>query len=55
MGGVVDVTAILASLSAFGTAVAAGTCWIYKRGQESGRMQARLERLEEDRKKQLPP
>lgn len=54
MGQAVDVTAILASLSAFGAVIAAGAWWIYKRGQESGRMQATLERLEENHKKQLP-
>jgi hypothetical protein len=38
-----DVTAVLASISALGTAVGAGLCWLWARAKASGRAQERRE------------
>ena len=45
---VVIVTAVLASLPAFATAVCAGVRWLCRRARESARTQDRIERLEKE-------
>jgi hypothetical protein len=45
---VVIVTAVLASLSVFATAVCAGARWLCRRARESARTQDRIERLEKE-------
>ena len=45
---VVIVTAVLASLSVFATAVCAGARWLCRRAEESARTQDRIERLENE-------